>query len=96
MCERRDVEAKDAATAKRIFTTFAAAPEVRCYNCGDRGHQSHECLDAERDPNVLLAERMNTSRLRVRSSQKPSEHVQLVVKVDLPMSTRLALTLCRE
>lgn len=50
MCEGRDVEAKDVATAKRMFTIPAAASEVRCYNCGDREHQSRECPDAEKVP----------------------------------------------
>ncbi|XP_008189302.1 CCHC-type zinc finger protein CG3800-like [Acyrthosiphon pisum] len=49
-CERREVESKDTTTAKQISTTPAAASEVRCYNCGGRGHQSRECPDAEKGP----------------------------------------------
>lgn len=46
MCERRNDEARNAPLAP----AHNVPVEIRCYNCGDRGHQSRECPDAVKGP----------------------------------------------
>jgi hypothetical protein len=46
MCERRNAESRNAPTAP----ARDGPVEVRCYNCGDRGHQSRGCPDAGKGP----------------------------------------------
>ncbi|KAF0736104.1 CCHC-type zinc finger protein CG3800-like [Aphis craccivora] len=52
MCERRNDETKSMATTRRtpVLGGPVAVPEARCYNCGDRGHQSWECPDSGKGP----------------------------------------------
>lgn len=52
MCERRNAEAKSMATTRRTPVPGGpvTVPETRCYNCGDRGHQTPECPDSGKGP----------------------------------------------
>jgi hypothetical protein len=46
ICERGNAESRNVSPAP----AHNRPVEVRCYNCGDRGHQSRECPDAGKGP----------------------------------------------
>jgi len=68
MCERRNAESSNAPPAP----ANNGPADVRCYNCGDRGHQSREYPDAGKGPKCFIFERTGINHLLVQPSPKAS------------------------